>query len=118
LAIVDAIMALIGIVVAWLAWREGPVRPRWEPKFFANVWYWDNFYDAIIGRPGHRLAEEAARVDIEVIDGAVMATAAIVTKRAQALRRMQTGQVRQYALFIAAGLLAILVFLLVKAFHP
>ena len=118
LAIVDAIMALIGLVVAWLAWREGPVRPRWEPKFFANVWYWDNFYDAIIGRPGHRLAEEAARVDIEVIDGAVMATAAIVTKRAQALRRMQTGQVRQYALFIAAGLLAILVFLLVKAFHP
>ena len=118
LAIVDAIMALIGIVVAWLAWREGPVRPRWEPKFFANVWSWDNFYDAIIGRPGHRLAEVAARVDIEVIDGAVMATAAIVTKRAQALRRMQTGQVRQYALFIAAGLLAILVFLLVKAFHP
>jgi NADH-quinone oxidoreductase subunit L len=118
LAVVDAIMALIGIVVAWVAWREGPVRPRWEPKFFANVWYWDNFYDAIIGRPGHRLAEEAARVDIEVIDGAVMAAAAIVTKRAQALRRIQTGQVRQYALFIAAGLLAILVFLLVKAFHP
>ena len=118
LAAVDAIMAVIGIAVAWVAWRNGPDRPLLEPKFLANVWYWDNFYDAIIGRPGQRLAQEAARADVAVIDGAVMGAAAVVTKRAQALRRIQTGQVRQYALFIAAGLVAILVFLLVKAFHP
>ncbi len=118
LAAVDAIMAVIGIAVAWVAWRNGPDRPKLEPKFLANVWYWDNFYDAIIGRPGQRLAQEAARADVAVIDGAVMGAAAVVTKRAQALRRIQTGQVRQYALFIAAGLVAILVFLLVKAFHP
>ncbi len=118
LAAVDAIMAVIGIAVAWVAWRNGPDRPKLEPKFLANVWYWDNFYDAIIGRPGQRLAQEAARADVAVIDGAVMGAAAVVTKRAQALRRIQTGQVRHYALFIAAGLVAILVFLLVKAFHP
>jgi NADH-quinone oxidoreductase subunit L len=111
-------MAVIGMAVAWVAWRKGPIRPKLEPKFFANVWYWDNFYDAVIGRPGQRLAERAARADVAVIDGAVMGAAAVVTKRAQGLRRIQTGQVRQYALFIAAGLVAILVFLLVKAFHP
>ena len=118
LASVDALMAVIGMAVAWVAWRKGPIRPKLEPKFFANVWYWDNFYDAVIGRPGQRLAERAARADVAVIDGAVMGAAAVVTKRAQGLRRIQTGQVRQYALFIAAGLVAILVFLLVKAFHP
>lgn len=118
LAVVDAVMAAIGMLVAWFAWRNGPNRPTLEPKFFANVWYWDNFYDAIIGRPGQRLAAQAAKADVAVIDGAVMGVAATVTKKAQILRRIQTGQVRHYALFLASGLVAILVFLLVKALHP
>jgi hypothetical protein len=40
------------------------------------VWYWDDFYDTIIGRPSQRLANFFAWVvDTKVIDGAVNGTA-------------------------------------------
>ena len=72
LAILDAVLAVIGIVIAWVLWHKGEDRPELEPPFLANVWYWDNFYDSIFGRPGTKLAQFAATtVDQKVIDGAV-----------------------------------------------
>ena len=36
--------------------RRAVDKPALEPAFLQRVWYWDDFYDAIIGRPSQRLA--------------------------------------------------------------
>ena len=117
LALVDTVAALVGISVAWFLWRGGQEHPVLEPEFLARVWYWDDFYDTVIGRPGTRLALLSAdTIDPKIIDGAVNGIAALSVRKARALRSLQSGQLRQYALVLLAGAAALLVFLLLRAF--
>jgi NADH-quinone oxidoreductase subunit L len=117
LATIDAVVAVIGIVVAWFIWRSRAIQPKLTPAFLKNVWYWDNFYDSIIGRPLTKLSTFSYDViDTKVIDGAVNGAGALATRSASRLRRIQTGQVRQYALILTAGIVALLIFLLTRAF--
>ena len=63
-----------------------------------------------------RLAAFASTViDNRVIDGAVNGTGVVVRATAGRLRRLQSGYVRNYALGIAAGAVAILAYLLARA---
>jgi len=112
-AVIDAAVALAGIGLAWILWRGRAERPALTPAFLARVWYWDDAYDAVFGRPATKLANFSAEVvDQRVIDGAVLGSAGLVRRGAVALRRIQNGQVRSYAIGIVAGLVAFLAFLL------
>jgi NADH-quinone oxidoreductase subunit L len=112
LVVVDAVAGFIGLGLAFWAWRGRVDRPALEPAFLQRVWYWDDFYDAVIGRPGQAMARVAATVvDARIIDGAVNGTAAVVRRSASGVRRLQTGYVRNYALAITLGLAAVIAFL-------
>ena len=111
LGTVDAVVAVAGLALAWLAWRRRSERPELEPAFLRRVWYWDDLYDTVIGRPGQALARYAATVvDGRVIDGAVNGAAVLVRATATRARRLQTGFVRNYALGIVLGLAGIVAF--------
>ncbi|MHB8318824.1 MAG: NADH-quinone oxidoreductase subunit L [Acidimicrobiales bacterium] len=113
LATIDAVMAFVGIGVAWHLWKSKVNRPELERKFLINVWYWDDFYDTVIGRPSQSLARFCAGVvDARVIDGAVNGAASLVRATGSQARRLQSGYVRNYALGIAFGTAAIVVFVL------
>jgi NADH-quinone oxidoreductase subunit L len=114
LALTDLAAAIIGLVVAWVLWRGVQVdKPELEPQFLQRVWYWDDFYDAVIGRPSQKLATFFAWVvDARIIDGAVNGAANLVRSTGSVTRKLQTGYVRNYALGIALGLAALIVFLL------
>jgi NADH-quinone oxidoreductase subunit L len=114
LALTDAAAAVIGIVIAVALWRGAQVdKPALEPQFLQRVWYWDDVYDTLIGRPGQKLATFCAWVvDARLIDGAVNGTARLVRSTGTATRKLQTGYVRNYALGIAIGMGALVVFLL------
>jgi len=114
LALTDLAAAIIGLVVAWVLWRGAVVnKPELEPQFLQRVWYWDDFYDAVIGRPSQKLAYFFAWVvDARIIDGAVNGAANLVRSTGSVTRKLQTGYVRNYALGIALGLAALIVFLL------
>ncbi|MEI8050436.1 MAG: NADH-quinone oxidoreductase subunit L [Actinomycetes bacterium] len=115
LAAVDAVVAIIGVLVAWFLWRRTTERPALERSFFKNVWYWDAFYDTILGRPAQSFATFCHDVvDRKVIDGAVNGIAGVAVRGSRVLRRVQTGQVRQYALILLAGVVALLVFVLTR----
>lgn len=116
LAGLETLIALAGIAVAWILYREGRSRPELEPAFLANVWYWDDVYDATIGRPGTKVANAAAVADIHVLDRAVNGIGSLAVAKAKALRTLSTGQVRQYALAIIAGVAALLAFVLMRTF--
>ena len=113
LGVVDGIVAAIGLTVGFVLWRRAVDRPTLEPAFLQRVWYWDDFYDTVIGRPGQALARFAATVvEGRIIDGAVNGAASVVRRSASGVRRLQTGYVRNYALGIALGLAAVIAFLI------
>jgi len=111
LGVVDAVVAVAGVTIGFALWRRKVDQPALEPAFLQRVWYWDDLYDAVIGRPGQAMARFAATVvDGRIIDGAVNGAASVVRKSASGVRRLQTGYVRNYALGIALGLAAVIAF--------
>jgi NADH-quinone oxidoreductase subunit L len=117
LGAVDAVVAVLGIGIAWALWRGRVERPELTPRFLLRVWYWDDLYDTALGRPSTALARTAAEViDPVVIDGAVMGTAVAVRRSAREVRRLQNGHVRSYALTIAVGLALLISYLLARTF--
>jgi NADH-quinone oxidoreductase subunit L len=114
LALTDIAAAIIGLIIAVGLWRGAQVeKPQLEPEFLQRVWYWDDFYDTVIGRPSQKLATFCAWViDARIIDGAVNGAAQLVRSTGSLTRKLQSGYVRNYALGIALGMAALVVFLL------
>jgi NADH-quinone oxidoreductase subunit L len=114
LAVTDIAAALIGVIIAYNLWRGAQVdKPALEPAFLQRVWYWDDFYDAVVGRPGQRVATFCAWVvEVRIIDGAVNGAAHLAKVTGTAARRLQTGYARNYALGIAVGLALLIAFML------
>jgi len=116
LAVVDGVLALAGVYVAGWVWGRVWDRPALEPAFLRQGWYADLAIDDVVGRPSRRLADFAsAVVELKVIDGAVNGVAEAVRAAAGSLRRVQTGYVRNYALLITGGAVAVLAFVLARA---
>ena len=81
----------------------------------ASLWSPAHAVDAIIVKPGAALANFSAWViDRKVVDGAVNGIAVAVREGGSQLRRGQTGYVRNYALGVAAGTVALLTWFLVR----
>jgi NADH-quinone oxidoreductase subunit L len=114
--VVDAVLAVVGVSVAWSMWSVAVDRPAAEPVFLQRAWLIDFSYDRVLARGSTMLAVfSAAVIDNEVIDGVVNGTATLVRLAGSKLRRLQTGYVRNYALGIVAGLVLIFAFLIARA---
>jgi len=81
-----------------------------------TVFWHDWFHDSVLAagfRRGTRWLAEA--FDLPVVDGASAALARLVQRTAEGLRRMQTGYVRNYAVYILAGVVLMLSFFFVRS---
>jgi NADH-quinone oxidoreductase subunit L len=116
LGIVDSIVAVVGLAVALPLWMRRPDHPDLEPVVLQRSYFIDDAYDALIGKPGEALARfSAVVVDTRVIDGAVNGVGRLARGAGSGLRRVQTGFVRQYALGIVIGAVALLAYMLTRA---
>jgi NADH-quinone oxidoreductase subunit L len=115
LSIADAIIALVGVGAGWRIWRSSVVQPKLEPVVLQRAWYFDYAIDLFIARPSTVIARVASEFDKRVIDGAVVGVAVAIRQGGLGLRKIQTGFVRQYALGIVLGSVALLAFMLVRA---
>jgi len=104
--VVSIIASLSGLFVAWLVYQKKKIKAV-EPVILANGWYYDQAVTDFVGGPGRVVFEDAAWVDRNVIDGAVNGTARGVREAAGVLRKGQSGFVRNYALFIGLGVVAL-----------
>jgi NADH-quinone oxidoreductase subunit L len=118
LAIQGTLAAAIGIVVAAIGHlgrrSDGPQLERFlgpVQTLFANTFYFDQIYAALVVRPLEGLALVAALFDRYVIDGAVDASAAAPLALGGIVRRSQSGLLQRYALAGVMGVLAIVVLL-------
>ncbi len=102
---IATVVAILGILVAYGAWLQHRVAAeKLEPALLQNAWYLDSSLAAFFGGPGRKFAEfNADVVDQKIIDGAVVGVAGLVKGSAGQLRKLQTGFVRSYALFVAGG---------------
>jgi NADH-quinone oxidoreductase subunit L len=107
-------IAIGGILIAYVLFVKRPRKANLHPtgvqKVLVNKYYVDELYDAVIVRPIHALSSAVLwkGVDARVIDGAVNGTGAVMRIGGTALRRLQTGSVRAYAMSLFAGVVAML----------
>jgi len=115
LSTLDAVIAVIGVFVGLRLWITRAQRPALESVVLLRSWYLNELYDTVIGRPGARLAQfTAAVVDAKVIDGAVNGLAGLTRRSGSAVRKLQSGYVRNYALWIVVGIVGLLAFMLTR----
>jgi NADH-quinone oxidoreductase subunit L len=111
-ALLPAVVGVVGIVLAWYAYMTTSRLPerlvaQHEPlyKFLLNKWYFDELYNAIFIRPAFwigRLLWKGG--DGKVIDGlGPDGVAATTIKAARRVAALQTGYVYHYAFAILVG---------------
>jgi NADH-quinone oxidoreductase subunit L len=113
LAVIAALFAVVGIIAGVLVYLKKKVKP-FEPAILANGWYYDQAVSDFVGGPGRAGFEGAAWVDQHVVDGAVNGAASSVRATAGVLRRGQSGFIRNYALGIGLGVVALLAWFLLQ----
>jgi NADH-quinone oxidoreductase subunit L len=121
LAIQGSLAAAIGIAIAAIGHlgrrSDSPPLERFLGPFqtlFANKFYFDQIYAALVVRPLEALAMLAALVDRYVIDGLVNAVAGVPVLLGGIVRRFQSGLLQRYAL---AGVMGVLMIVLALAWQ-
>ena len=116
-ALGTTVLVLVAVFIAFRIWGRSAEHDELEPAVLQRAWYIDDtVYPAVVERPGLALADFSADVvDQEVIDGAVNGVGHLVRAGGGQLRKLQTGYVRNYALGIAAGSVAVLAWMLARA---
>jgi NADH-quinone oxidoreductase subunit L len=122
LSIVAVLVALEGWMIADKYYRRKPARPAQLAaalpggyKLLVNKYFVDEFYGAVIVKPllaASRWFLELV-VDYGILGGAAWLLGGIATFAGAILQRWQSGNLRSYAAWLAAGAAAVLLFLLV-----
>ncbi|MFN3820734.1 MAG: NADH-quinone oxidoreductase subunit L [bacterium] len=120
---VSVLVALGGIGWAYRWYRVNPEAPaRWQKRgiktytILLNKYYVDEIYHRLVVQPTLNLAEGVNRqADVRVIDGIVNGIGSFTAGLGEIIRKVQTGLVNHYALFIATGSLLVLGWILLKA---
>jgi len=118
---ISVFVAAAGVLLAWDWYAKKAGRPAERlaaslPGMYALVagkFRIDELYEVLFVRPFHWVARVLWKVvDVLVIDGVLNAGAFLVELLGDALRFLQTGNVRNYALTFLLGIVALLLFVL------
>ncbi len=117
LILVTTVAALAGVGIAYLIWMRRRVKESAvEPQVLRRAWYVDELYQKVVEAPSRALANFSAFVvDAKVIDGTVNGVGALVRAGGSRLRTVQSGFVRNYALAVALGAVAILAYAVARS---
>ncbi len=119
-------LATLGIVLAWYFYIKAPGMPyliayqlQSAYNVLLNKYYVDEFYNAIVSRPLFWISTFVLGrvIDSFMIDGLVNGAGITVETGGQLSRRMETGNVQQYAFVYVLGVLAIVAYYLYLVTH-
>ena len=114
LALIASATALAGIAGAVMVYVKKRARAV-EPDLLLRAYRYDETLALLLGGPGLLAAESTATADKAVIDGAVNGAGTLVRAAGSRLRVVQTGFVRNYALGVAGGAVAVLAYALARS---
>ncbi len=112
LAFVAIAIALAGITAAYLIYAKHKAKPI-EPQLLADGWGYDRAVSWAMGKPGRQAFDGVAWADSKIIDGAVNGSGSLVSSAARQFRKVQSGNVRNYAAAIGVGVVLLLVWFVV-----
>ncbi len=107
----SVLLALIGLIWSWVWFvpRFGATE-KWKQRlkplygFSLGKWFFDELYHRVIVVPGTAVAYACWRFfDLKIVDGIVNGTAWVIGVIGQLTRPLQTGFVRNYALYVLLG---------------
>jgi NADH-quinone oxidoreductase subunit L len=119
---ISLVVALAGICFAYLVYGARKISAEslgrvFRPLYtlFSNKYYMDKLYEDIIVRKAliGGLFAGFQKVDSGVVDGAVNGAANGTRDTGNTMRKWQVGQLQFYGLFMAIGVLAIIIFLFI-----
>jgi NADH-quinone oxidoreductase subunit L len=122
LSVVAVAVALEGWLIADKFYRRRPERPAQYAaalpagyKLLANKYFVDEFYGAVVVKPLLAVSKFFLEwvVDIGILGGAAWLLGGIATFAGAILQRWQSGNLRSYAAWLAAGAAAVLIFILI-----
>jgi NADH-quinone oxidoreductase subunit L len=118
LAVVASLLGVAGIAFAYLAYVARPELSANLARRFAgahrvltNRYYVDELYDFAFVRPTQTLARWLSRFFDRGLDNGVNAVGYLMREASLALRELQTGYVRNYALLIFVGAILVIGFI-------
>ena len=112
LALVAIAIALAGIAAAFLVYAKHKVKP-FEPQILADGWGYDRAVSWAMGKPGRKAFDGIAWADAKIVDGAVNGSGSLVRIAAGRLRKVQSGNVRNYAAAIGSGVVLLLLWFVI-----
>jgi NADH-quinone oxidoreductase subunit L len=125
-SVLPLLMAIAGIVIAWIFYLQNPELPGRLAESLQGLYhlllgkyYIDELYNLFIGRPLFWMSQFVLfrGIDAGVIDGIVDGTGLGVEGSGEGLRRMETGNVQDYAFAYLLGVLAIAAYYVYRAMH-
>jgi NADH-quinone oxidoreductase subunit L len=117
------LISIAGIATAWLLYVKRPDLPvKFRQRFSAihalcvNKWYGDELVDFLVTNPVKAVGRFCNRVfERFAIDGATAGVAGLTRSAGAAVRDIQSGMLRGYALLMLFGILAIAVYFLIRS---
>jgi NADH-quinone oxidoreductase subunit L len=118
-----AVVSVVGIAFTWWLYIGRPsvpetLRRTFKPLYtlFVNKWYGDEIIDFLIVNPVKALGRFADRVfEPFVINGLTGGTMSLVRSAGGAVRDLQSGLVRGYALLMLSGIVAMVLYFLIRS---
>jgi NADH-quinone oxidoreductase subunit L len=123
LSIIAVAVALIGWLIADRFYRRKPSRPdQWAQalpgahRLLFNKYYVDEIYGTVVVKPLLAISKYVLGwfVDIGILDGVVWLLGGIATYTGAILQHWQSGNLRSYAAWLAAGAAAVLLYVAVQ----
>ena len=113
---VALVLAVVGIIIAFFMYVKRPyVAENFDQdkkgplyRFVAKRYYFPEMYNQISWKLGYGVARCVETVDKELIDGTVNGLSNAVVGGGDGLARVETGYVRDYAAYVALGVLILM----------
>jgi NADH-quinone oxidoreductase subunit L len=124
--IVSGAVAILGLALAWVLYGKAKATGELVSEqakarnpiywFLADKWCFDRLYNFVFITLGGKFADRVLWqfVDVKIIDGTFSGLAGLIARMSSGIRRVQTGYVRNYALGILFGVVALIVGLLAQ----
>lgn len=121
--LLGGVIAIAGILAAWILYVKSPDVPgRLQQRFaplhtlFVNKWYGDELVDWLVVKPAQGIGRFFNQVfERYVINGATAGVAGITRSAGSAVRDLQSGLVRGYAVLMLFGIVAIAIYFLIRS---
>ncbi|MBE6528092.1 MAG: NADH-quinone oxidoreductase subunit L [Thermoplasmata archaeon] len=117
------ILAIVGIVIAYLMYVKKTINPgkfnkfgeSWLYKALTKRWWFPDLYNQISWKLGYGVAKGVNYIDRQIVDGTVNGLSSAVVGGGDAISKVQTGHVQDYSSIVLLGVavLSVVVLLIV-----